>query len=187
MEWLFKFAVGLLQSTILSALKGWTDTHAHAHTHAHTCCLMILKAYNLWTTSDSTIPQKKWHIIAKYRLHFLSHYLTGGYWNQVQLHTKQCKKSLQHKLDVPSVGLLSSAQCNLVLPHFHQVKSCASKSVHIISHKPSNSSWAFIFWGQWLWGLWWTCNNVSNKIATYIIKVGTLLPWKWNQQVLPKC
>ena len=103
------------------------------------CCLMILGVYNLWMTSDSPIPQtRKAH---QYRPHFLPQYLTVGYRHQAQLHTKQCKQSLQHKLDVPSVGLLSGAQSNLILSHFHQIETCASKNAHIISHQRSNLLW----------------------------------------------
>ena len=107
--------------------------------HTETCCLMMLTAYNLWQTSDTAIPQTKLAQHCQVQTAFPVTLPHKGYWNQVKLHTKQCKKSLQHKLDVPSVGLLSSAQRNLILPHFHQVKSCTSKSTHIISHKPSNT------------------------------------------------
>ena len=132
-----------------------------------------------------------------YRPHFLSHYLTVGYWHQAQLHTEQCKQSLQHKLDVPSIGLLSGAQRNLILSHFHQVETCTSKNGHIISHQPSNSLWDFILWWQWVLGLqactvsihvlWLIGNKISKKSAAWLFKVRILLPWKWKHQVLPKC
>lgn len=111
----------------------------------------------------------------KYRMHFLPHYLTVGYRHQAQLHTKQCKQSLQHKLDVPSVGLLSGAQSNLILPHFHQVETCTSKNALIISHQCSNPLWEFILWRQCLLGLhartvsiymlWWIGNKITKKNA----------------------